>query len=266
MRVHGSDPLDELLRQWTEHHILPQPDIDRLKARIVRSLDEVAERAEHSRPVPLSTQFMRRPLRAYSAIGVIITVLIMMALSFIGQTDPNGNRSTALHDRFPPSYTKLPVIHLQDKAILLKEVESLFDGGKVWLLETGADVKIGLADHSPHHDARPVTVRIIVERREVGRTDWAMVWSADVITRSEEVIRFQPNFASEAQLALWTYVLPEGLISIDVELTLPESMKVNLMSSSLQESQKPQQVSSARANNYEFRLFQTAALLDEPVI
>jgi len=266
MKDIGSGPLDELLRQWAEQHILPQPDVDRIKARIVRSLDDAAERAEHSRPVPSLTQSLRRPIRAYSALGVIITALVMMALSFIGQTDPDGNRPMAQHNHFPPSYTKLPASHLQDKAVLLKEMESLFDGGKVWLLETGADVKIGLADHSPHHDARPVTVRIVVERREVGRSDWTMVWSADVITRSEEIVRFQPDFASEAQLALWTYVLPEGLISIDVELTLPESMKVNLTSSSLQESQKPQQVGSARADNYEFRLFQTAALLDEPVI
>ena len=111
------------------------------------------------------------------------------------------------------------------------------------------------------NDATPVAVRLMVQRRTVGQAEWEAMWTADVVSRSEEVVRWTADSDPGSSVVVWVYPLPDGMILVVTELNLGESQTVQATSSHLQLDGVPVKVLSAHVDGCEYRVYQTVALL-----
>ena len=265
MTSSNPDRLDKLLQQWAEQQAPCDAELDRLREQIVQSSAENFVRCGH--PDLAHRPGGSRGLAAVGfALGVAAVVLIAIGFSLLFQPDHGGGEWIADRTGLPPSSAWMQESQLRDKMILLTEMESIFDRQATWVLETGKDVKIGVVGRPVQAQARPVAVRVVVERRQSGQPDWTIVWTADVVARSEEVVYLKPNSPANTQLMMWIYVLPDGIIAVDADLTLVQSTAVRMTTSSLHKDRQPVEACSTHVGGDEFRLFQTAVVLDEPVI
>ena len=294
------NPLDQLLQQWADGHTASDAELNQLKQRIVTNIgretaepvgvndagdatwlsrgassDHSADRLgqENNKSQSDSTTRLHRDRTAgrfgqrhrQFALGVAAGVLLMVGLLTLWQPESGHDERPMPPPVWPPAYTWLQESQRRDKAVLLQEMESLFDGRSVWFAETGEKIDVGVLNRSKLTEADPVAVRLVVERRKVADTEWTPVWTVDVITRSEEVVRLTPKAQKATQLAMWSYVLPDGMIAIDTDLTLGDSTVFETATSSVQSDGRPVEIFSAIVDGYEIRVFQTASVLSDLV-
>src|SRR5690606_14318211 len=128
-----------------------------------------------------------------AACGFVLGAAAAALVAFaVGWLIPDARDASATAD-LPPQFTWLQDGHLREKSQLLSEMDAVFDRQVAWLLETGARVKIGVAERARASSAKAVAVRIVVQRRRPGESDWSLLWAADVVARNEEVVRLEPD-------------------------------------------------------------------------
>jgi hypothetical protein len=263
------NPLDKLLRQWADGRTANDAELDQLKQRIVANLRrEPQESADGSEADRLTRS--RTPRHGdrgiwTSILGVAAGVLVMVGALWLWHQKSGPDEPIALENELPPAYAWLQEGQLRDKAVLLREMESIFDRRTIWLAETGESIDVGVVNRSTPAETKPVAVRIVVERRRAAESKWTPVWAMDVIARSEEMVRLTPKSSFAARLEMWSYLLPDGMIAVDTNLTLDDSTGVQMTISSLQSDGWPVEVYSAHVDGSEIRVFQSAAVLKGPV-
>jgi hypothetical protein len=282
---HDDERLDAFLSQWADQSASPD-GLDDLHDRIVMAAVETGwgETETGGRMVqrsngsddPVGVIYPRGfHMRRSWTIGLTVSsaVMVLVAMTFYWltlQNLPDGGPGWEVAD-VPPDYAWLREDQIQNKAVLLAEMEDVFDRQLAWLAETGDRIEFGLdrsaageTEQLPS-DATRLAVRVVVERRPQGSTDWQLAWAVDVVSRSEEVVRVAPRGADGNELRLWTYQLPDGLIAIDSELHLAGRDQFHATTSGLQQDRQPVQVLTTRDKGTEYRIFQTVAVLDGKV-
>ena len=239
------EKLDELLASWSQSNEPSSAHLANLQAKIF--IEAAPRSGAVARPAPA---WQRPPwIIPFAAALACCALAVTLALRFGGI----GPVTSAA----PPAASQLPTDHLQT---LLSEMDRLFQGRLAWVAETNQDVSLGL-DESSSAGGPHVAVRVVVLKCAADGKSWQPIWTGDVVSRPEELV--QLSFTTDAsRLSLWTHVLPDGAVAVETELGI-EGNETEWTSTSVQQSQVPQQVLFTRAQRGEFQVWQTAALLPE---
>jgi hypothetical protein len=242
-----SQQIDERLRQWARH---TAPAADRL----LRLRQEIMAQATRPDSTAVSSTGQRwwQTIAGRAAIALIALSLLMVVML--------RPRPATVSGPSPSSIALLPEAHLQK---LVAEIERLFDDRLAWVAETNDDVLLGIEPSaSPAAGGPRVAVRVVVLQRSTPSGPWQAVWMGDVAARAEELVQVDSP-GDGSQLKLWTYILPDGAVSVDTELAMPKGGPRTWKSSSVQQPQVPLQLLSNRQGDAEFQVWPTAAVLTE---
>ena len=73
-------------------------------------------------------------------------------------------------------------------------MKEIFSDQLQWVAETSDRVELGLSKRDlDKSQARPLAVRVIVERKAAQNAPWQIVWAADVVAADQELVQFQPS-------------------------------------------------------------------------
>ena len=239
------EKLDELLAAWSQRQEPSSAHLANLQAKIF--IEAAPNSGAVARPAP-AWQLPSRIIPFAAALACCALAVILALRS--GGIGPVTSAA-------PPAASQLPNDHLQT---LLSEMDRLFRERLAWVAETNQEVSLGL-DESSSAGGPHVAVRVVVLKRAADAKSWQPIWTGDVVSRPEELVQLSST-SDASRLSLWTHVLPDGAVAVDTELGIEDSGTV-WTSSSVQQSQVPQQVLFARAQGGEFQVWQTAALLQE---
>lgn len=273
-----TDPLDSLLQEWHATQMPPASDLDELASRITDSLAPNPTRqrggspSESSLTLPVemssdSTSMSggsnqrQRSTRWQSTVWFTLgaAAMAIVAVATMLLRNPAVDQQVVQKtEDLPPQFAWLQSEQLENKAVLLHEMEAVFDDQLAWLAEDGGQVQIGVADQQ-QENGQPVVVRLVVQRRAVGDSEWNMHWAMDVLARSEQVVRVAPKTTNGAGLELWAYRLPDGEISVDTDLVIDGHQMLAM--THLHADSTPQSISGGDRDGFEYRVFQTAAAL-----
>jgi len=258
-----ADRLDRVLRDWADRQSRDDCNLRGLEERIATSLKQekfldldVTWADPHCRS-------SSRPAEWFSFVSAAIVLFMIGTLWILTSRD---DRPKEAHIVEPlPTFALLEKPQLQAKALLLAEMERLFEGRLTWLAELNGLVQVGLEqDGEPvAATSRPVAMRLVVARRKPTEKDWTAIWSIDVVSRSEQLVRLASESGHDDQVLIWTYVLPDGMIAIDTSLALQLPSPIPSTYSGLQQAGVPTTLCSLRIDDVEFQVVQTVALLDE---
>ena len=196
--------------------------------------------------------------------GVSVTAwLVMVLVVFIHMIDVERSRRNKV-----PRYAEFDREQALEKALLLNEMDHVFDNRLVWVAETPAGLNFGLrqSDEEAIGESERLAVRVVVERRAVGDSAWKQFWAMDVMSRDQEFVSVSPREDTKQQLQLWAYRLPDGAIAVESTLQLSGDVSFLAESSGLYRDRTPQQVATTRDHEAEYRVFQSVAVLSREVI
>jgi hypothetical protein len=254
------DPLDSLLRQWHGQNMPAEPELERLRDRIVKSVGEAGFLDVPSEPPPRAL----RALRAMLWFSMGAAAAIAMMLCFRPGNQPQ-QPETAHQDQPEalPSAVQLSESVLAEKARLLAGMEETFNGQLAWVAEHGGHVEVGLAPETTTHsgDAKPLAVRVVVLARKTGEAAWKPIWQADAIAHNDEIVDLAAKGLRGGNLRLWMHPLPDGAIAVDSDLAVSGTVPVRSTFSGVQQGGVPQRVFALQNEDWEYQVYQTAALL-----
>lgn len=246
----GSEQLDDLLKRWASAKTPSPAKLSRLKEQILADVSAEPP-AGLARPIERSSQDSRRW-------PVILIAMLSVGICFFAFLKPPADVDPS--DNAVPSYAGLDEKELADKATLLRETSALFERQLGWLAETGGQMEMGVLDRALWEESQPIAVRLVIERRGPGDPEWSLFCQVDVLAFSEEVVRVSPQCQNAAELTIWSYVLPDGLVAIDTNLSFSEN-GLSLSTNQLHEDADPRELMAVSHDRYEFRVFQSAAVL-----
>ena len=280
-----SDPLDNMLQHWADERAASSEHLDNLQDRIVGAIgDDISSIDQHvatSRIAVTSSAisqseppYTRRPIsqRRASLVGTLISVTLLALVAFTWSAQMRSGI---------PDYARLNESQLTERMIVLSEMKDVFGNQFNWVAETDSRIEVGLRDESPTNgqsltpgDALEIVVRVVVEERSSSRDQWRRTWSADVISQSEEVVELAAKDDDQSTMTMWAYVLPDGMVAIDSELSFSENGRADATAkaapfraafSNVQKDRQPSEELLTGANGVEYRVFQTVAVLNKKV-
>lgn len=250
--------LDDLLRDWSAE---ARPDADHLSALQRQILDEWDVEKQVVKPAPVVSGAGRSP-RSFLAVGIAIGTLATVFVGMIWYATVYDHQPDVIgkaRELPPPEFAWLSDDQLSDKKILRDEMLTMFDQRFGWIAETGENLEIGLDGRVGTDDTPTVAVRVIVEQRNVMHDEWKTVWAVDVVALSEERVDITPQSWDFTGFRLWTYALPDGMVSLDTELDMKGHPLV--ATEKLQRDGKPEVIYQTRSGLEEIRVLQAAAVL-----
>jgi hypothetical protein len=251
------DKLDNILQDWAARMA---PTKEHLKDLTTRVTGEVARRRylAHTEDRPVAVvQFWSK--LAYAGLGAAVTLVIALVCfhSFLTVTGPSPNSAPASSFAF--------ISREQAKAgnRLFREMERLFPNNLRWISESNGDVGMGVESVQGGilQDSPEIFVRLTVVARKEGEKSWKPIWKTDVLLRGEELVEVVPNREKDNRLALWVYPLAGGKVAIDSSLALDMPMRLASRINTIVEQGEPAEIMSLRADNMEYRVFQTVKVL-----
>lgn len=256
--MNDKDPkLDRMLGQWADSRAADEARLEHLHGEIAALLEDETTNVELA---GLDRAPRRRLVAAFSAVAA--AALLAVGLIWFNRTDVEpiaiGNPNET-----EPAFSGFLAGELSHKAKLLAELEQAFEQRMSWFAESGNDVELGLGDDPTVPNSDSLAVRLVVTKR-TGTSSWSRVWTVDVVAKNEQVVRFDAK--GNNSLSVWAYVLPDNMIALDTDLTIGGAINVHSVSSEVQHSGTPRQVFEAETDGVEYRVFQTAALLEDEVI
>lgn len=257
-----TEPLDRLLHRWADEQAPSAADLDRLTGKIVQAVDEEPE-SSGERLMVASSPVLRLGPASWFALGAASVVLLALGFLWLAKGTSVGIPEVAETPDLPPSYAWLQDEQLRSKSILLNEMEAVFGRELNWLAETGENVQVDVEPQLSTRGRQALAVRVVVQRRPVGQPDWSVAWAVDVVTRSEELVRLSPQTPADPQFEMWAYALPDGMIALDTEMSFSDTSPVRSAARELQSDGEPREVFKTEAGGFEFRVFQTAAVLND---
>ena len=253
--------IDELFSSWSAEHE-PSPDhLEALSAKVDESLR--AERSANKHVVLHDHWYASRSV-ALTAAAVIL--MVACAGVWIALQNQNGAKRLA-----SPPYAD-PIDAISDgqriqKQSLLAELDRMFEGKRVWFAETESEVVLGGESRPTASDIAAestVAMRLVLAKRSAASQAWQRVWSADVVSRTDQVVQFisqepeQPN----ATFTTWAHLLPDGLVACDVDLKWNDGKPGQLSDSLLLSPGDTEMGTSLNVDGVEYRLFHAVSLLE----
>ena len=269
----GPDDLDRLLQAWATGREASAERLSALKGRIVSQLNDPStlpivpqSPSSRSRDRRRGPGYSLRSGPAWFLLAAASVLFIFAAGYWLGGNRPQDLPVvvTAPSD-LPAGLASLPKEQLLAKARLFAEMRTVFGGQLQWIAETTDHIELGLAKEAVDADGdHPLMVHVVVERRAAGSADWKIVWATDVVANDQQPVVLRPTTgALPAALSLWAYRLPDGTVFVESDLTLRGAdSAVRSASASILQNNRATEVGSVDADGAEYRIFQTAAVLD----
>lgn len=303
MNETNSEPLDRLLREWADRHAADEETLERLRGEICRTLAggepaaaESPRQSPRQSPAPLAAprQTWHHPIIWFS-LGAAAALLLAVSISMYFRLNtsgpdvavPNATGPDVPAPKIPPPNTPKPprpnsphdnpalLAEITPEQIahekkLFAELERMFGERLQWVAESNGSIELGIDPDAgaaePARTAEPLTVRFTVVRRQPGEQRWQVVWTVNLVTRNEQVVRYRPENGDSPSLSVWTFALPDGKIACDAELSFNGDTGLRLNTSDLQSPGEVAEVASAADDGAEYRVFQTIQLLSDEVI
>ncbi len=166
----------------------------------------------------------------------------------------------------------IPAIDWTANRQVLAEYQNLFGSEFQWIIEQPARTEVGIrpsATTAPTPPGEFVVVRLMLMARPVDTNDWREVQRVNVVAQREEVVEIADVAGRHSSFALWAYPVEGGMISVDLRYnpstisgTSPTIESISIESSSLQPRGRTTQIRSFVSGGVEYRLYQSADLLD----
>lgn len=294
-----SDPLDNMLQHWADERAASSRHLDNLQDRIVGAIvDDISSIDQHivTTRIPVTNSAVsqleppcnRRPIsqRRVSLVSGLVSVTLLALVAFIWSAQladfGHDNHQLANDERTKiPDYATLNEGQLSEQMIVFSEMKGVFGNQFNWLAETDSRIEVGLRDEPSTNDQSltpgdilEIAVRVVVEERSSSRDQWRRTWSADVISQNEEVVELAAKDDDRSTMTMWAYVLPDGMVAIDSELSFSENGEADATTktapfraafSNVQKDRQPSEELLTGANGVEYRIFQTVAVLNKKV-
>jgi hypothetical protein len=251
------DKLDSLLHDWAARHAGDPAARETLAESVCRQLASPLAPATH-RPPPATRRQRLSGRVIYVACGFAAGLFVAAGLFFAspwgrGPVVPDSTAEIAL----------LSASEIRRSGELFRRMEELFPGDLRWIAEANGEVSLGLGQVSAATGSRaaPLLVRTVVLQRKRGESSWSTVFTADVLSRSEELVEVSPGQKPAGRLLVWAYRLPDGNVAVDANLRLAESPAASVDVTNVLAPGRATQVLTTRTADAEFRVFQVASPL-----
>ena len=251
--------LDDLLRRWAASR---EPDS--------RRLDALRERVAKRVSAPDCGVYRRQPsmLLRMAAWGSAAAAVALLAVGLVwllrGQAAPMAGRpAPSAGDVRPDGPAPVPAWlappQVDGKRELLAELQRVFEGRVAWVAETAGQIRLGL--NGDNAGGAALAIRLVL----VERLDDAAprpVWAVDLISGEERLVRLPADAAEGAEVAVWTYALPDGLVAVDGDIRwsqrseLPRTAYTGLLRPGV-----PQVVFHWRNDGVEYEVYQSVSVL-----
>jgi hypothetical protein len=264
--------IDDLLGSWAVAHQPSQQHLDQLSVQVDRSL--VACQAE-TEPVDLGRRARWYSSASFILVAAAVVTLVVSTASWVawrgGKPRDGGRRGINPGGQIAAAIETDPIDKIStkqrlQKQRLLAELDRMFAGKRVWFAETESDVVLG-GDVKPaassNADGTSVAMRLVLAKRSSASGQWQRVWSADVVSRSDQVVQFKSYDPEQpaASCTAWTHVLPDGLVACDVDLRWENGKSGRLSDSLLLSPDETQSGASLNVGGVQYQLFHTVSLL-----
>jgi len=211
--------------------------------------------ASHATAAPSARRFRL----AAAAASVLLVIVVGWLAVFSGGRDASSDQREEVGVAVAAGFETERTAALQS---VFAEVDRLFDGQLAWVAETAEQVLLGLTEDHGAATGRPrVVVRLAIMRRAAAAKDWVPVWWVDVLCRPEEVVRVSHD-GQLGDLYLWAYLLADGMVAVDTELSVEGPVQIRAARSDLYQRGVPKILLVRSHNGVEYRVLQTVAVLD----
>ncbi|NND98243.1 MAG: anti-sigma factor [Pirellulaceae bacterium] len=285
MNEHPSDNLDGLLKTWSGENEPTSEHVARLCAEVDESLGAAGLHSTAASPPRPRTDPSRSPTPSSSSkqkwLAIAIAALVLIVAGVAAWLSPRNAPAPRLPEQSqyaaapsadePESVDPIDIIsdqQRQQKQNLLSELDRMFDGKRIWFAETESEVVLG-GETKPTAqdiaDRRSVAMRLVLAKRPATGHVWQRVWSADVVSRTDQVVQFasQEPMQANANFTAWAHLLPDGLIACDIDLKWNDGKSGELSDSMLLVPGDTHKGASLLVDGVEYRLFHAVSLLDD---
>ena len=197
--------LEERLRAWALRRAPEEDDLDRVRACASERLRAEPHLGLGDAPAFPAARIRFPAWAAAAAVALVAFVLLWRADSERQNTAESHNGDALELARIAPE-------HAAARARLFDETDAVFADRLRWLATIGRDVQVGLVPESGEEGpgSPPLIVRLVVVLKLEGHDDWQPVWSADVLTRSEEFVVIRPRDDGGDEVTLWVDSRDDG--------------------------------------------------------
>lgn len=247
-----NDQLEGRLRSWAFRRAANDRDIDRVHVRASERLRaEPHLELEGAPGVPVSR--LRFPVWATAAAAALIVSVLLW------QGGPASHDTAETINGDARELARIAPEHAAARARLFDETGAVFADRLRWLATIGDDVQVGLSPESEEEasGSPPLIVRLVVVLKLEGRDDWQRVWTADVLTRSEEFVVIRPRDNGGGEVALWVDLREDGRYVVESDLALSGPVRLATSATRVLVAGEPQQVLCLRSAEGEYRVYQT---------
>ncbi|MCK5802522.1 MAG: hypothetical protein KAI66_06800 [Lentisphaeria bacterium] len=243
--------LDDKLVEWSEARETDDASMSELTRRVIAATRQLP------RPLEESCRRIRPGLDRclWFVAGAAACLLLVAALSH--EKAPVADPSTSVS---PIASTSAPPVDWEPIHRVYEEMARMFPDRVRWVADSGAQLDFELKERHGTSGTPPVGVHFLLLRRSVGETEWGAAWEGTILSDSEETVVCRAEDAVVRKLTLWTYLLPDGMIAVDVTLELHPS-KWTITSSLLANSGETKDIFRMKTSDMEFRLVQTATTI-----
>jgi len=260
MNIESPDELDRLLGDWAASREADEQHTLRLSNRILA--------AARNQPVPVSRH--AAPMSdadwggKLTIVGGGLLLLLILAgcmlyynLTTIPPGNPQPRRPIATSPETSPPGASLGATVLAAKRRLLSETNALFDDQLAWIADGEHEVSFEVHEQAAQDAGEFILVRVVVAQRTSPDSPWSTVWRTDVISRSEALVEVAPTQLDGSSLALWTYLMSDGAVAVDMDLVLDQETQRHSSSSTVLHAGQPTRVGGSTEDGVEQCVFQT---------
>jgi hypothetical protein len=247
--------LDSLLHDWAARHTGDPARRETLVEGIRQQVACQSAPATHDPPPATRPQWLRGRL-VYALCGFAAGLLVAVGWFVVSR----WWREPILADP-GVEIALLSPSEIKRSGELFRRMEEIFPGDLRWVAESNGEVSLGLGQVPREGVSRaaPILVRTVVLERKRGESSWNRILTADVLSRSEELVEVSPGRKPAGRLLVWAYRLPDGNVAVDASLRLMESLRTSVDSTSVLSPGKAAQVATVQTADGEFRVFQAAS-------
>jgi hypothetical protein len=146
------------------------------------------------------------------------------------------------------------------KRELLAELQRVFEGRVAWVAETADQIRLGL--NGDNAGGAALAIRLVLVER-LGAAAPRPVWAVDLISGEERLVTLPANAAEGAEVAVWTYALPDGLVAVDGDIRWPKRSGLPRTAyTGILRPGVPQVVFHWRSDGVEYEVYQSVSVLD----
>jgi hypothetical protein len=264
--------LDDLLQRWAASR---KPDAQRLDA-LRQSAAKLASAPDCGVPLPPWERGQRTvislpilsPLRmAAWGFATATVALLAVGLAWLvrghGTQMGEGPAPSAEHvrpDGPAPAPPWLAPPRVDGKRELLVELQRVFEGRVAWVAETASQIRLGL--NGDDAGGAALAIRLVLVQR-LGDAAPRPVWAVDLISGEERLVNLPADAAEGAEVAVWTYALPDGLLAVDGDIRWPQQSELpRAQYTGLLRPDVPQVVFQWRSDGVEYEVYQSVSVLD----